>query len=84
MHSMFQRYFPSFLLAASIAVPTFCSGCSVHAGVYDPYYHDHHQWAAEEPYYNRWEVETRRDHRDFDRRSDDEKKEYWDWRHKQH
>ena len=84
MRSVFQRYFPSILLAASMAVPALCIGCTIHAGVNDPYYHDRHQWAAEEPYYNRWEVETHRDHRDFNKRNDDEKKEYWDWRHKQH
>jgi hypothetical protein len=34
-------------------------------------------------YYQQWETDTHRDHRDFRRRKDDEQKEYWTWRHSQ-
>jgi hypothetical protein len=59
------------------------TGCAVHARVYDPYYHDYHPWNHDEiVYYQNWERETHREHRDFRRRNSDEQKEYWDWRHK--
>jgi hypothetical protein len=39
-------------------------------------------WNAHEGvYYQRWEVETHRDHRDFKKRDAGEQKEYWTWRH---
>jgi hypothetical protein len=78
------RCFTSFLLAAVISLPLFCSGCAAHVSVYDPYYHDRHVWAAEEPYYTQWEVSTHREHVDFAKRSPAEQKEYWDYRHSQH
>ncbi len=84
MRSMFLRSFSFLLLTISLAVPVLSSGCAVHARVYDPYYHDYHGWAAEEPYYSRWEVETHREHMDFNKRNDADKKAYWDWRHNQH
>jgi hypothetical protein len=51
---------------------------------YDPYYHDYHRWDNHETvYYSQWETSTHRDHQDFNKRSDADKKEYWDWRHTQ-
>ena len=79
MHSMFRKFAP-LMLAAAIALPGL-TGCTVHAGVYDPYYHDYHPWGGEVVYYQNWEHDTHRDHKDFDKRSKDEQKEYWDWRH---
>ncbi len=84
MRSVFLRHFPSILLAASLAVPVLCGGCAARVRVYDPNDHNYHRWAAEEPYYNRWEAETHRDHREFKKRSDADQKAYWDWRHNQH
>jgi hypothetical protein len=72
------------VLAAAVASPAFMTGCAVHARVYDPYHRDYHVWVDEEPYYSQWERDTHRDHMDYDRRSDRDKKEYWDWRHNQH
>ncbi len=82
MRSMFNRLAP-LLLAAAIITPVFTTGCAVHARVYDPYYRDYHVWATEEPYYTQWEHDTHREHTDFNRRSADDQKAYWDWRHKQ-
>jgi hypothetical protein len=76
--------FTPLLLTTAIAVPLVCSGCAAHVGVYDPYYHDHHVWAAEAPYYSRWETETHRDHVEFAQRNQADQKAYWDWRHSQH
>jgi hypothetical protein len=57
------------------------TGCATHR-VYDPYYHDYHQWnQPEQVYYQQWEGETHRDHRDLNQRAADEQKEYWTWRH---
>jgi hypothetical protein len=78
------KYFCTVLLAAVLASPVLISGCAAHAGyrVYDPYYSDYHVWNHDEiVYYQQWEVETHRRHRDFDKRSADEQKEYWTWRH---
>ena len=70
-------------LPLALAAPVMLAGCTVHAGVYDPYYRDRHAWAGETVYYQQWETDTHRDHRDFNRRNDADKREYWDWRHKQ-
>ena len=71
-----------YLLAAAMAAAVFATGCTVHAGYYDPYYHDRHPWGGEVTYYQQWETETHRDHDDFNRRNKNEQKEYWEWRHK--
>lgn len=84
MVSMVRRITPILLLTAALAIPLCSTGCEAHARVYDPYYGDYHVWTGETAYYGRWEHDTHRDHRDFNRRSDADKKEYWDWRHKQH
>jgi hypothetical protein len=70
--------------AAVILSTTFIAGCAVRAGYYDPYYHDRHRWATEEPYYDHWERETHRRHEEFRRRQRQEQREYWEWRHHQH
>ncbi len=79
---MMTRRIQSGLLAAAFAAAVFTSGCTVHAGYYDPYYHDHHPYAGEVAYYQQWETETHRQHVDLNHRSKDEQKQYWDWRHK--
>lgn len=70
------------LLAAAIATVIPTIGCTVHAGYYDPYYHDYHPTDGEVVYYNQWETEGHREHRDLKQRDKREQKEYWDWRHK--
>lgn len=78
------RHFSPLLLAAAIALPVLCTGCTGSVRVYDPYYHDYHVWASETPYYSQWEHDNHREHMDFNKRSDADKKAYWDWRHSQH
>jgi hypothetical protein len=82
MHKLF-KILSTFALSAALAAPILITGCAVHARVYDPYYHDYHDWNGETVYYNRWETETHRDHKEFKDRDKDEQKQYWDWRHKQ-
>ena len=80
MRSRLRKLVP-LVFAAAIALPVFTTGCAVHARVYDPYYHDYHPWGGETVYYNQWEHDTHRDHVDFDKRNDADKKAYWDYRH---
>jgi hypothetical protein len=78
------RFLCSMLLAAALILPVAITGCAARASyrVYDPYYNDYHTWDhGEVVYYQRWEGETHRGHRDFKKRGKDEQKEYWNWRH---
>jgi hypothetical protein len=69
------------------------TGCMTHHGyyenggegrVYDGDHHDYHAWnGVEIGFYQRWEGDGHREHRDFDQRSADEQKQYWNWRHSQ-
>jgi hypothetical protein len=77
----FASNFTPLLFAAILATALFSVGCEAHVRVYDPYYHDYHDWAPEQPYYSQWEVQTHRNHMDFNKRSDADKKAYFDWRH---
>ena len=82
-----HRYISAILLALALFLPLVLSGCAVGASyrVYDPGYKDYHQWDNDEVvYYQRWEVETHRDHREFKKRHADEQNEYWTWRHNHH
>jgi len=74
----------SLVLATGLTAAVLSTGCAVHARVYDPYYHDYHDWGGEAGYYNQWEHDTHRDHMDFNRRSQADQKAYWEWRHQQH
>jgi hypothetical protein len=82
-----HRYGFSILLAVALGSPVVFSGCAVRGSyrVYDPAYSDYHVWnSGEVGFYQNWEVETHREHREFNRRNADEKKEYWTWRHNHH
>lgn len=82
-----RRYVSSILLAATLFWSVMFSGCAVRASyrVYDPGHADYHAWDDNEVvYYQRWEGETHRDHREFKKRNSDEQKEYWNWRHNHH
>ncbi len=81
MRSLFKHFAP-LLLAAALAFPVLMTGCATHVRYYDPYYNDYHVWDHEVVYYNQWEHDTHREHQDFKKRSDADKKEYWTWRHK--
>ena len=78
----FRNISRSCLFAAAIAIATITTGCTVHAGYYDPYYHDYHPVNGEVVFYGQWEQETHRKHMDLKNRHKNEQKEYWDWRHK--
>jgi len=81
-----RRYIGSLVLAGALLTSSVgFIGCSGHVRYYDVEYGDYHPWNHEEiVYYDRWEHETHREHRDFDKRSADEQREYWRWRHQQH
>jgi len=78
------KFISSILLAGALCSPIIFEGCAVRASyrVYDRAYEDYHVWDNNEVvYYQRWEGETHRDHREFAKRSPDEQKQYWTWRH---
>jgi hypothetical protein len=80
--NLLSKKIGSCMFAATMGVVLSTAGCTVHAGYYDPYYHDYHPINGEVVYYNQWETETHREHRELKERKKDEQKEYWDWRHK--
>jgi hypothetical protein len=75
MRSRFQTLNMIALVAGLAAASPVVGGC---------FYHHRDgggSWTvSEEPYYERWEHETKRDHRDYAQRSGDEQHEYWQWR----
>lgn len=74
-----RRYLGTLVLCAALISPVVISGCA--ARVYDYYGHDYHRWDHQEyVYYEQWEVETHRRHRDYDRRDQNEQRQYWQWR----
>lgn len=75
---VFSGLFAAVLATAALTA----TGCTVHAGYYDPYYHDYHPVDGEVAFYGQWEHDTHRDHVDLKKRSAADQKEYWDWRHK--
>lgn len=78
------RCFCSLALTAALASIVGLSGCAARASyrVYDPDHEDYHRWDDHEAsFYVQWENETRREHRDFDKRDRDDQKQYWTWRH---
>ena len=82
--SLTYRLISSLLLAAAPISQIAITGCAARASyrVYDPYYNDYHRWDDHEAgFYVQWEGETRREHRDLDKREKDEQQEYWTWRH---
>jgi len=79
-----KNFVQCMVLAALMMMIVPSLGCRDRGVYHDPYYHDDHPAASEQPYYNRWEQETHRTHVDLSKRSQDEQKQYWDWRHQQH
>jgi hypothetical protein len=85
------RHLTSTLLTAALISPLLIAGCSARVNsayrgdgyrVHDAYYNDDHLWNNDEVvFYTRWEGETHRDHKEIRRRSDNEQKEYFKWRH---
>jgi hypothetical protein len=74
------------LLAAALASPVMIAGCAARVStgyrVYDPYYTGYRTWDnGETVYYQQWEADTHRTHRDYRKRKPDEQKQYWNWRH---
>jgi hypothetical protein len=70
------------IFAAALASPVAMAGCASR-GPYDSYGQEYYGWnAGEDRYYRRWERETHRDHMNFNRRSPDEQRAYWGWRHR--
>ena len=72
------------ILALGLGAAVVIGGCEGEVRYYDAGYGDYHTWNhGEVVYYNNWEHETHREHVDFAKRNDAEKKEYYSWRHSQ-
>jgi len=74
------------VLTGALAVSAFTTSCYEHrdSRYYDASNRDYHRWSVDEDaYYQRWEKENRREHREFQKRQKEQQKEYWEWRHKQ-
>jgi opacity protein-like surface antigen len=85
----FKQHLISLAMITALAAPVVMAGCAarVETGyrVYDPGYHEYHVWDSNEGvYYQHWETDTHRHHKDFRKRSKNEQQQYWDWRHNQH
>ncbi len=82
-----NRGFCSAVAASAVLALVMITGCAARVGVgyraYDPYYRDYHPWGGEIQYYNRWEGENHREHREYRRLNHADQRQYWDWRHKQ-
>jgi hypothetical protein len=81
--SVHLRFLNTLLLCAILISPFAIAGCATHRyRAYDPYFSDYHVWDRNEVvFYNRWEVETHRGHREFRERNREEQRDYWSWRH---
>ncbi|HEX3661458.1 MAG TPA: hypothetical protein VHU89_08495 [Acidobacteriaceae bacterium] len=77
------RKFMLLLIAAVFCAPLLTTGCAEHRHVYyDSYTNQQYPYAEENPHYRDWESQTHRNHEDFNKRSKDDQKAYWDWRNK--
>ena len=80
---MHQGLIALMLSAGALATASAMSGCAGDGLVYDTYWHDTHRWNRDDDgFYRRWEIETRRAHSDFRRRSPADQQAYWGWRHR--
>ena len=73
---MYQRdgLLGALVTSFALAAPAVVSGCATHR-VYDPAYSDYHVWNGQEVVlYQRWEGDTHREHKDFNKRPADEQK----------
>ena len=78
-----DRCLSALVVSFALAGPAVMTGCATHR-VYDPAYNDYHVWNDQEVvFYQRWEGETHREHKEFNKRPVDEQKVYWTWRHGQ-
>jgi hypothetical protein len=85
----FKQHLISLVLITALASPAVLAGCAARVDTgyrfYDPGYNDYHVWDNNEGvYYQRWEHDTHRNHRDFRKRGKNEQQQYWNWRHNQH
>lgn len=63
-------------IVAALTLPLVAAGCAGHTRVY--------VWGpGETTYYSQWEVETHRDHIDWEKRNESEHRAYWKWRRAQ-
>jgi hypothetical protein len=75
-----KRILGSVAMMAMLGSTVAIGGCAVR--VYDPGHSDYHRWNhQEEVYYEQWEHDSHRGHKNFRDRDADEQSQYWNWRH---
>ena len=83
-----NRYFGVLIIATAFLLPIAVSiGCAGRATygtrVYDPYYRDYHPWNdSEVVLYRQYWAERRQPYRDYRKLDRNERRDYWEWRHK--
>jgi hypothetical protein len=87
MHRM-NRWTYSLIMAAVFILPaigtTGCAGRVTYGTrVYDPYHRDYHTWNDNEVViYRQYWVDRHQPYRDYRRLKRNERREYWEWRHR--
>ena len=81
---MRQRYLGLIVIAGGAFAATF-SGCQSQQPpviVEDRAHGDSHKWDKDEDSaYRRWEAERQKEHQDYAKRQENERSDYWNWRH---
>jgi hypothetical protein len=84
------RFWNAALLCAALAVPIAIAPTALRAEdehkserkYHDSQHNDDHEWNShEDQAYRRWAKENHRKYRDFSRLKDDDRQQYWSWRH---
>ena len=77
-----RRPLARMLLGATLIAGTATTACAVRERYYDHDRDDWHRWDnREDREYHRYLSENHRDNREFRDLSDQEKQDYWKWRH---
>jgi hypothetical protein len=82
MHRVLKNLTPFLLAAFLIPVAWSVSGCEARVRYYDTDHRDWHRWDDHEDVaYRGYLSEKHMDYREFNSLNDNEKKDYWNWRH---
>jgi hypothetical protein len=69
-------------LAAGVLASASVGACAHRNDIYDVGNNDYHRWdSREDAAYRRWEAERSVQHVEYARRTADEQRTYWTWRH---
>ncbi len=82
---MHRRYLGLIVIAGGTFASAGFSGCQSQQPpiiVEDRTHGDSHKWDKDEDSaYRRWEAERQKEHQDYAKRQENERSDYWNWRH---